>query len=214
MTEARQMETKQRVVKALLKLIHDKGFKTITVADILRTAKISRGTFYRYYLDKYDLLDQYENQLITAMTAIFEQYPKPNLTEVTAKSDVNAFYVMMMFLYQHRHNIRTLINCTDTALLAKMRHIIGEKLVIGSQPPINNQIISAQVPPQLAKALIVENIVTILTYWLNQLPMVSPTVAYTIFLHSRLLSPLDLATIMTGSVQKAAGHNENDAKMS
>lgn len=196
MISAHQLETKQRIAAALLKLIQDKAFKPVTVADILRTAKISRGTFYRYYLDKYDLLDQYEDQLINAMTAIFEKYPKPDLTELSAKSDVDAFYVMMMFIYQHRRSIRTLVNCPETALLTKMRHLIG------SQFPIpNDQTKSVQVPPQLAKALIVENVVTILNYWLNQMPMVSPTNAYATFLHSRLLSPLDLATILTGSAQ-------------
>ncbi|WP_338226000.1 TetR/AcrR family transcriptional regulator [Lactiplantibacillus paraxiangfangensis] len=214
MISAHRQETKQRIAAALLKLIQDKAFKTVTVADILRMAKISRGTFYRYYLDKYDLLDQYEDQLISEMTAIFEKYPKPDLTELPAKSDVDAFYVMMMFIYQHRRSIRTLVNCPETALLAKMRHLIGEKLVIGSSLSIpNNQAESLRVPPQLARALIVENVVTILNYWLNQIPMVSPTAAYATFLHSRLLSPLDLATILTGSTQVTAGHDQNKVRL-
>jgi AcrR family transcriptional regulator len=37
----------------------EQGFAAVTVRDITKRAMINRSTFYRYYLDKYDLLDQY-----------------------------------------------------------------------------------------------------------------------------------------------------------
>ncbi|MEZ4669414.1 MAG: TetR/AcrR family transcriptional regulator [Anaerolineae bacterium] len=41
----------------------EKGFEAVTVRDITERAMVNRSTFYRHYLDKYDLLDQYLDTL-------------------------------------------------------------------------------------------------------------------------------------------------------
>ncbi len=42
---------------------HSKGIDSVTVKDICECAMVNRATFYRHYLDKYDLLDQYMDEL-------------------------------------------------------------------------------------------------------------------------------------------------------
>lgn len=42
--------------EAMIELITEKGFDAITVGDIAERAMINRATFYRHYLDKYDLV--------------------------------------------------------------------------------------------------------------------------------------------------------------
>jgi AcrR family transcriptional regulator len=37
----------------------EKGFGAVTVRDITERAMVNRSTFYRHYLDKYELLEQY-----------------------------------------------------------------------------------------------------------------------------------------------------------
>ncbi|MCI1689427.1 MAG: TetR/AcrR family transcriptional regulator [Leuconostoc mesenteroides] len=38
--------TQQRIMDAFVKLVSEKGFNNLTVSNITRTAKLSRGTFY------------------------------------------------------------------------------------------------------------------------------------------------------------------------
>ena len=38
---------------------YEKGFASVTVSDITERAMVNRSTFYRHYLDKYDLLEHY-----------------------------------------------------------------------------------------------------------------------------------------------------------
>src|SRR5262245_59113679 len=45
--------------EALMALAVEKGFPAVTVRDITERAMVNRSTFYRHYLDKYDLLDKY-----------------------------------------------------------------------------------------------------------------------------------------------------------
>jgi AcrR family transcriptional regulator len=57
-TDLRVIRTKKVIKEALLKLIQEKGFSTLTIQDIADEAIINRATFYLHYQDKYDLLEQ------------------------------------------------------------------------------------------------------------------------------------------------------------
>lgn len=52
------LRSKKDIEVAFVRLIEDKGFNKLTVKDICSTALIGRSTFYRYYEDKYDLLEK------------------------------------------------------------------------------------------------------------------------------------------------------------
>jgi len=43
---------------ALIEPTIEKGFAALMVQDLADRAMVNRATFYRHYLDKYDLLDQ------------------------------------------------------------------------------------------------------------------------------------------------------------
>lgn len=50
-----------------MQILEKKSFEAITIGDITKTAKINRGTFYLHFKDKYDLLDQIEQQLFNEL---------------------------------------------------------------------------------------------------------------------------------------------------
>jgi AcrR family transcriptional regulator len=70
--DLRVRRTRKMLMQALIELTIEKGFSAITVQDIAERAMVNRATFYRHYLDKYDLLDQYMNE-IYEMTAAQEK---------------------------------------------------------------------------------------------------------------------------------------------
>src|ERR1044071_454986 len=55
-TDARVRRTRDALGDALVALMHEKPFETITVQDVLDRAKVGRSTFYSHYSDKDDLL--------------------------------------------------------------------------------------------------------------------------------------------------------------
>lgn len=61
--DLRVRKTRQLLQTALMALTIQKGFESVTVKDICEYAMVNRTTFYRHYADKYDLLDQYMNEL-------------------------------------------------------------------------------------------------------------------------------------------------------
>jgi AcrR family transcriptional regulator len=54
--DARVRRTREALGDALVALMHEKPFDTITVQDVLDRAKVGRSTFYTHYSDKDDLL--------------------------------------------------------------------------------------------------------------------------------------------------------------
>lgn len=65
----RNTQTRAKIKRALTELMREKGFDSLTVSDITRRAGINRGTFYLHYVDKFDALDQLEEQLIESLRA-------------------------------------------------------------------------------------------------------------------------------------------------
>jgi len=67
MTEQKQdrrvQRTKKMIRDALSELMKNKTFEEISVTDITKKADINRGTFYLHYEDKYDLLEQSEEEI-------------------------------------------------------------------------------------------------------------------------------------------------------
>lgn len=61
--DLRVRRTRKLLQQALIEGTVEKGFAALTVRDITRRAMVNRSTFYRHYLDKYDLLEQHINEI-------------------------------------------------------------------------------------------------------------------------------------------------------
>lgn len=58
-------KTKELIQKSFMQILENKPFDSITIGEITKKACINRGTFYLHYQDKFDLLEQIEEQLFT-----------------------------------------------------------------------------------------------------------------------------------------------------
>ncbi len=61
---AKSEQTKRHIVTCYLELMGNRQWDRISVIEICRKAEITRGTFYQYFGDIYDLLEQLENSLL------------------------------------------------------------------------------------------------------------------------------------------------------
>jgi AcrR family transcriptional regulator len=73
--DLRVLRTRKMLQKALIELTSEKGFANVTIRDITERAMVNRSTFYRHYLDKYDLLGQYLDELYTLIDSQGEDDP-------------------------------------------------------------------------------------------------------------------------------------------
>jgi AcrR family transcriptional regulator len=70
----RLRRTQKLLREALIELIEERGFDTLTVGEITQRALVSRAAFYRNYQDKYDLVEQI---FAEAMQALFAAVSEP-----------------------------------------------------------------------------------------------------------------------------------------
>ena len=66
-TDARVRYTKMMIQAKFLLLLEKKPINKITVKEICELAEINRATFYKYYMDAYDLLDKIEEEILSEL---------------------------------------------------------------------------------------------------------------------------------------------------
>lgn len=74
--DLRVRRTRKLLREALISLIEQeqRSFDTITVGEIAARAMVSRAAFYRYYQDKYDLVEQIFEETIKTMMVELDQW--------------------------------------------------------------------------------------------------------------------------------------------
>lgn len=60
------------IMEALMELLKGSSFDSITVGAIVRKAGVSRSSFYVYFLDKFDLMDQLTTKVLTELEVHYE----------------------------------------------------------------------------------------------------------------------------------------------
>ncbi|WP_226665267.1 TetR/AcrR family transcriptional regulator [Metabacillus litoralis] len=71
--DRRIVKSKKAMKDAILSLMQDKDFKEISISDIVRAADLNRGTFYKHYQYKEDLLNELIDEVIADLVASFRE---------------------------------------------------------------------------------------------------------------------------------------------
>lgn len=80
--DARIRYTKMVIVQSFTKLVREKPLNKITVKEICDIAEINRATFYKYYMDVYDLLDKIEEQFLEELREILSSQKNETAKDV------------------------------------------------------------------------------------------------------------------------------------
>lgn len=91
--DRRIKRTRQMIRDALIALIDEKGFESVTVQGITERADINRSTFYFHYKDKYDLLDQSTDEIL--------QEFKEALKSKEVKGDEHCYFRNTLVHFEH-----------------------------------------------------------------------------------------------------------------
>ncbi len=83
-TDPRTRKTKRAIRNAIAKLLSEKEINDITIRDVADIAEINRKTFYRYYSNIYQVVDEIENEIVNS----YEQI----LGEIDFKQDIENPY--------------------------------------------------------------------------------------------------------------------------
>mgnify|MGYP002582291721 CR=1 FL=1 len=96
--DRRVRKTKSQLRQALMQLMTEKPFKSISVRELSERADINRGTFYIHYRDASDLLQHLEDEMAERLITVCKKYSYtdtaveafPYLTELYRFAQENA----------------------------------------------------------------------------------------------------------------------------
>lgn len=71
--DRRVRKSQQAIRQAFIDLLHKQELEQITVQQISDLADVNRSTFYTHYIDKYDLLEQMEDEQVNEIKVFIEE---------------------------------------------------------------------------------------------------------------------------------------------
>ncbi|MFD1849780.1 TetR/AcrR family transcriptional regulator [Oceanobacillus bengalensis] len=108
----RKNRTKRHLQQALITLIKEKGFHSVSVKDIVQYAEYNRSTFYIHYQDKFELA---EDLLCEMLKGLEQSVGKPYRSIQAVHTDQlnKRSFQIISYVYDNR-NFFDLINYQDT----------------------------------------------------------------------------------------------------
>lgn len=191
-TDPRVIKTLHRIDEALLDNLKNHDFRKITVDTLCRSARINRSTFYKYYNDKYDLLDNFLNRILnefseaTISTCFILASPYYNASE----KFIQDFEKMIEFIYGRLEIYRILWTASiDRSIYTEMESIIRQNVNKTLQSELST-------PPDdktacyhdLYARLLASNFLTLVRWWLTNQPSISRS---------------DIISVMEGSIRNS-----------
>jgi len=160
-TDARVRRTRDALGDALVALMQEKPFETITVQDVLDRAQVSRSTFYSHYSDKDDLLmsdaEEFFESISMALSAHGDKSDRvfPVQEFFTHLSDVQPFFKALVKSGKYQENME----------LARGHFARGIERRLSELPRANS------IPPNQLPAIAFTHagaLLSLLTWWLDR----------------------------------------------
>jgi AcrR family transcriptional regulator len=182
--DRRVRRTRQALQDALISLILEKGYDSVTIEEITNRADLGRTTFYLHYRDKEELLlqaiDSIVEDFIAKHAADLDRDLSPALTAKSLQANLDER--ILFHVFEHARENADLYKVMlrgegSSKTTERMRVLISEEAVKRLQ---NRPMVGLKVPLNFFGAYFAGALIEVVTWWLeNDQPYdVKSTVAY------------------------------------
>jgi AcrR family transcriptional regulator len=173
-TDRRVQRTRRLLHQALMSLILENKYESITVQEILDRADVGRSTFYMHFQDKDELLFsgfQYLQSFLESVQETSATLPGKSYEKIIAFS-----LAMFEHAREYRRINRALLGSNAEAVVRRRIHSVLAGIV---WPELKLQLQrrkrgNCPVPPELLAHFLVSTYISVLTWWLNSKNPVPP----------------------------------------
>ncbi len=162
-TDLRVIKTNKALKDALIELMDTIGFDKITVQGLTKKAMVSRTTFYLHYLDKYDLLEKIENEILLDMQNIVSPFIEQSKSIESLTLLFNNIAVRIYSYIKDNEKFFKLILSEkgDPSFISKFYDTV-QKIILQ-----NFDLKHFKIPPHYAISIIVSIQTGLIKEWLN-----------------------------------------------
>ena len=166
---ARTAQTRARIKRALIELIGEKGFDALTVSDVTRRAKINRGTFYLHFIDKYDMLEKLEDELIARLEQALLATPPEHAATAVELFPYETILGALVLAAEDFDFVRAISGRGgDPDFSPKLKHVIEDLLDQGLARTGSTLRDDPQLPRAYARELAIGHVLSIISLWLER----------------------------------------------
>ncbi len=189
----RNTETKSLIKEAFTILMKEKGFQTLTVSDITRKAGINRGTFYLHYVDKYDLLEKLEDDLLNDLTEILlKKYDN----HFDNPKEIIPYQAILSALYYVKDDfdfIQVLISKNgDMSFINRFKELLQKSMKEGILKTGILNFSRKGLPEDYANEILLSSTASVILLWIKKGGVESPEEIAHIVNQSKDISPYEL----------------------
>ncbi len=200
MVMKRNTGTKQQIKNAFTKLLKEKGMDSLTISEIARDANINRGTFYLHYIDKYDLLEKLENEVIEELTKILlcddsnDDIENPN--NIDDLIDIIPYNAILNALYYVKSDFEFIEALTgnggDPMFVERFKRIIEQLILIQIEKTDKLNFSMKGLPEDYAREILLSSATAIILLWIKKGALESPEVIAEMLSKAKEISPYEL----------------------
>ncbi|SHM53021.1 transcriptional regulator, TetR family [Anaerosporobacter mobilis DSM 15930] len=193
MVKKRNTETKQQIKTSFTKLLKEKGMDSLTISDIARDATINRGTFYLHYLDKYDLMEKLENDVIEELTRILLS---DNPNEIDDPIEIIPYNAILNALYYVKSDFEFIEALTGTGgdpmFVEKFKRILEKLIQIQIEKTDKLNFSMKGLPEDYAREILLSSATAIVLLWIKKGALESPEQIAEMLSKAKDISPYEL----------------------
>ena len=124
-TDIRIIKTKRAIHDATMKLLSQKPIDEISITELALTAQINRKTFYNYYQNVYQVVDELENETVKKFASVFKSTDWFNGTELDF---YKVFFCVTETVRDNMDFFRHLLNINRTSVvIVKVENTLKQK---------------------------------------------------------------------------------------
>ncbi|WP_107949627.1 TetR/AcrR family transcriptional regulator [Lysinibacillus parviboronicapiens] len=129
--ETMNYETKQAIKKALLIQMEEVGFQRVTVKTLALTANINRGTFYIHYQDKFEVMEDLQQELLSGLESYVKKVQPLEAFHTLQNGQLyQPFVVVIHFIKEHATAFRVILGEQGSPDFSKrMKKVFSDNLL-------------------------------------------------------------------------------------
>lgn len=167
-TDLRVVRTLENIDFALLKSLTSFPFHKVTVDMLCKSARINRSTFYKYYKDKFDLLDKYIDRTLDEFSKHLKaEFIIATPSEVESLAYSYEFKNLLFFFNEKKDIYYTLLNASiHRDIYTEMTEIAQSNLLENLNLYFKMNSVQSEYA-SLFSYLFASNLMTVVSWWLK-----------------------------------------------
>lgn len=169
--DLRTIRTKNAIRDALVEAMEEKNFESITVKDITTRANINRSTFYDHYLDKYDLLATFQEEILSELINMVKGNLPNVIAEYERSTSLQAPFTTAVSIFEYINKNSRFMNVVlssngDLSFQTKLKEFMWKMLIEnGSDALVNEK--NLLVPADYLTSYVASAHLGIIQQWLD-----------------------------------------------